>query len=352
MKKFLKILAIVIGAIIAIAALFLAYLTIREYKPDDIEQLDIRGTVTGKELKQNEEMTVLTWNVGYCALGKDSDFVMDGGGNAPSADEDKVNQYMSEICEGLNEEDCDIYMLQEVDVDSSRSFGIDQRDSFSIGNDVHALNYSCDFVPFPWPPFGKINSGIFTTTTYDIESAERISLPCPFSWPLRVANLKRCMMVSYMPIEGSDKKFVLINFHLEAYDSGEGKIAQTKQLLKFMEEEYKKGNYVIAGGDWNQVFPDSLLNYPDLHSDIWKVGHIDIDMLPEGFITAFDSTEPTCRLLNQPYNPADTVNTQYYVIDGFICSPNVRVNDVETINKGFASSDHNPVKLTFTLKGE
>jgi len=45
---------------------------------------------------------------------------------------------------------------------------------------------------------------------------------------------------------------VLVNLHLEAYDSGEGKIAQTKLLVEFLEQEYAKGNYVIAGGDFNQ----------------------------------------------------------------------------------------------------
>ena len=54
---------------------------------------------------------------------------------------------------------------------------------------------------------------------------------------------------------GSDREPVLVNLHLEAYDDGEGKIAQTNQLRDYIEDEYAKGNYVIAGGDFNQVFP-------------------------------------------------------------------------------------------------
>ena len=34
-----------------------------------------------------------------------------------------------------------------------------------------------------------------------------------------------------VPIEGTDRELVLVNLHLEAYDDGEGKIAQTRQLL-------------------------------------------------------------------------------------------------------------------------
>ena len=64
---------------------------------------------------------------------------------------------------------------------------------------------------------------------------------------------------------------------------------------------------------------------------------------------AFDASVPTCRLLNQPYDPADTENTQYYVIDGFLVSPNLEVSAVETLDQGFAFSDHNPVLLTVSL---
>ena len=73
-------------------------------------------------------------------------------------------------------------------------------------------------------------------------------------------------------------------------------------------------------------------------------------MLPEGFSFAYDLGTPSCRLLNQPYDPADTANTQYYVIDGFFLSPNVRVESVETVDLGFENSDHNPVRLVVTLQ--
>ena len=48
------------------------------------------------------------------------------------------------------------------------------------------------------------------------------------------------MLETRIPIKGSDKELVLINFHLEAYDSGEGKIAQRKVLVKKLKEEYEK----------------------------------------------------------------------------------------------------------------
>ena len=120
-------------------------------------------------------------------------------------------------------------------------------------------------------------------------------------------------------------------------------------LTEFIRGEYEKGNYVIAAGDYNQAFPGTLAIYPNSHRENWNVGALTASDLPEGFSYAFDQRTPTCRLLNQPYDPADTKGTQYYVIDGFILSPNVHLESVETLDLGFENADHNPVHLKVTL---
>ena len=73
-------------------------------------------------------------------------------------------------------------------------------------------------------------------------------------------------------------------------------------------------------------------------------------MLEEGWSFACDLAVPSCRLLNQPYDPADAENTQHYVIDGFILSPNVELIEVECMDLGFENSDHNPVRISVKLK--
>ena len=97
---------------------------------------------------------------------------------------------------GLNFQNTDIIMIQELDINSSRSFHFDMREQLSKSNSSFAYNYKCPFVPFPWPPLAKIESGLFPTPDYLITEADRKSLPCPFSWPLRIANLKRCLLLS------------------------------------------------------------------------------------------------------------------------------------------------------------
>lgn len=358
MKKVLKILLIIILVIVAAAVGLFGFLTITEYKPGATEKAEtVRDYAAGKLSvpADGADLTILSWNIGYAGLGAGSDFIMDGGTHTKAADEATVKEYLAgiaKVCSG----DYDIVMLQEVDSRSTRTYRINEKEELAAGDAVFALNFSCPFVPNPSTliidPIGMVNSGLLTCSDFEIDLAERISLPCPFSWPLRTANLKRCLLVSYIPIEGSDKQLVIVNLHLEAYDSGEGKIAQTKQLREFISAEYGRGNYVIAGGDFNQVFPGSLELYPNTHPNLWQPGELDDSLLPadEGWQFAYDMSTPTCRLLNQAYDPSDTDNTQHYVIDGFILSPNVELKSAETIDLGFANSDHNPVRIEVTLK--
>lgn len=348
MKKFLKAILGILLAIVILAGCLIAWLSIAEYKPEPVMPLEITRNADGGKIQLNEDLDVLSWNIGYAGLGKGSDFFMDGGKDVKSADKETFTGYLNGIKSFIEEQDADLVMLQEVDTNSSRTYSTNEAVKLAQGNYVHALNYSCPFVPFPMPPMGKIHSGLLTTTEYEINNAERVALPCPFSWPVSAANLKRCLLVSYMPIEGSDKQLVLVNLHLEAYDDGEGKIAQTKMLREFVEREYEKGNYVIAGGDFNQTFPGTLDVFPILQDEYWVPGVLDNSFLPEGWEFTYDVSAPTCRLLNQPYDRNDP-STQHYVIDGFILSPNVQLNSVRNVDLEFENSDHNPVMLNVTL---
>ena len=151
------------------------------------------------------------------------------------------------------------------------------------------------------------------------------------------------MLETRIPVQGTDAELVLINFHLEAYDSGEGKIAQSKMLADKLEEEYLAGNYVIAGGDFNQTFP-GMDTYPLIDTENWAPGIMEDDALPEHFSYAVDDSYPTCRLLNQPYT-GSYETSQVYVIDGFIVSDNLDISKIEVINTDFQYTDHQPVKL-------
>ena len=348
-KRILKILGIVLAVVVAAALGIFIWLWVTAYNPAAEDPITVEAPVT--QTLDQTSFSVLTWNVGYCGLGEESDFFMDGGKMVRSSSE-LITKNFAGLQGFLGGVKADFTLLQEVDSNSKRSRSVDEVAGLraKLGqSSAYAMNFSANYVPYPWPPIGKVHSGLVTFSQYKMAEATRISLPCPFSWPMSLVNLKRCLLVSRVPIEGSDKELVLVNLHLEAYDDGEGKLAQSKQLREFVEQEYAKGNYVIAGGDWNQLFPDTEKLYPNTHRELWTPGYLDEAELSAGWQYVWDDSVPTCRLLNQPYDKTDTENTQYYVIDGFLVSPNLKVESVETMDEGFAFSDHNPVLLSVSL---
>lgn len=352
MKKFkivLKTIGIILGVVVVAGVGAVAYLTIREYRPEAVESIDYRG---GKDkVTAGGSLSILTYNTGYAGLDETEDFFMDGGTEVQPDSKEQVESNLSGISDLLKEQDADVYFLQEVDRDSKRSYHLDEMDYYenALGKSgAFACNFKCDFVPYPLPPIGKVESGLVSVTDFMVSDASRISLPESFTWPVKTCNLKRCMLEMRLPVEGEDAELVLINFHLEAYDDGEGKIAQSKMLAEKLEEEYQKGNYVIAGGDFNQVFDIMADKYPAIDKEGWVPGVISEDSLPEHFSFAVDGTYPTCRLLNKPYT-GDYKTSQVYVLDGFIVSDNLEVKNVGVINTDFKHADHQPVRLEVKL---
>ena len=357
MNKGLKITLISIssflGLILILASAYLIFCGATELKVEPEMAVSVNGTKS-KALHTNEEIKVLTWNVGYCGLDEENDFFMDGGTKSYATSETKVKENMTSIQNKVSEINADLVMLQEVDVNSKRSWYVNQYESFtekykSSYKNTFALNYKAGLVPLPITQMlGKVESGILSLSKYDVREATRIQLPSPFSWPISMVNLKRCLLVNRIPVEGSTKELVFVNLHLEAYSDEAGKIEQANVLKQFIENEYSKGNYVVAGGDFNQTFSNiDTSMYPYREGD-WDAPILDTT----GFtneVFVMDNTHPTCRLLNKPYKGADKSTFQYYMIDGFIYTKNITMESVNTLDLEFKNTDHNPVVMSIKL---
>ena len=338
--------------VILAAAGVVGWLTAVEYRPEAIEPLTVTAGARHSTAQAGTRYKLVTLNVGYGGLGRTEDFFMDGGRNVQPKDKQEVQENLSGLLSALSLQKADICLLQEVDLDSNRSYWINEADHFARGLSMgwtFAYNFRCEFVPFPIPPIGKVESGLLTLNNLAVTEATRESLPVPFSWPLRVANLKRCLLVQRMPVGDGGKELVLINLHLEAYSDDAGRAAQMEMLAGILRTERNNGNYVIAGGDFNQAFPGSLARYPLPGQPKWAPGTLADSDLPDGFRYAFDLNTPTCRSLETPYD-GDRDALIAYVIDGFIVSDNVKVNSVETIDLNFRNTDHQPVAMEFTLQ--
>lgn len=352
-KNIIRGLMYLIGFVVLLVALLVLYLTLTEYKPDKVTSMVIDYANTN-EVPAETPLKIVTFNIGYGGLGEEEDFFMDGGKKAFPDSVEIVEKNLAGIAETLKAIDADFHLLQEVDKDSKRSFNVDQQeyleDQIFGSPSFYAENYKVKFVPIPFPPMGRVDSGLITSAKYNVSEAERVSLYVPFKWPVRIANLKRSLLVTRLPVENSDQELVLINLHLEAYDDSGGREKQTKELLELMAVEQAKGNYVIAGGDFNQsFFPLKDLPY-EATEDQWEPGLLDQNLFSNDFhILKDERMTPTCRSNHIAYTDYDG-KKYYYYIDGFIVSDNINVETIQVYDQNFKFSDHNPVVLEFSLK--
>lgn len=352
MKKAIKIGLGIAGCICTLVLGLILFLRVTEYRPKKEEAVSVEGKGS-KKLEKGEEISVMTYNIGYGALSKTEDFFMDGGKHVQPDEKELVEENIQGIKAQIEQEAPDVVFLQEADRNSKRSYKIDEvKELFdAFGNTMaYAPNFKCEFIPYPWPPIGKVDGGVATLNQFEVTEAERIALPSSFSWPVSMCQLKRCLLVERAAIEGTDKEMVFVNLHLEAYDSGEGKIRQTKILADLLNKEYEKGNYVIAGGDFNQYFSCvDRSKYPVKNTEYFEAGKLPEEYFKGDWQIVMDDTTPTSRLLNEPYDP-ESEDTQYYMLDGFIVSPNIKIKELKTLDYDFTYTDHNPVKIKIELQ--
>jgi len=350
-KTILKVLLAIILILVVLVGALLVWLTAVEYKPEDKEKVAVQSlNGKAKTLAAGDSIKLVAWNMGYAALGDNADFFMDGGKMVYSADEERVKTNLNAIVSEVKSQDADILLLQEIDINSDRSYHINETQYFNnmgYNNSSFANNFKVEYAPFPIPPMGKIDSGIATYSKYASTSAMRVQLPCPFSWPIRTFNLKRCLLINRIPVEGG-KELVIVNLHLEAYDDGEGKAAQAQMLMDVFREETAKGNYVIAGGDFNQSF-SNVKNDFKVYPEQWQPAYMDVSSFENECQFIMDPDTASCRSLYKPLAGNENV-LQYYMIDGFILSKNIKVDSYEVKDLGFANSDHNPQILKITLQ--
>jgi endonuclease/exonuclease/phosphatase family metal-dependent hydrolase len=159
--------------------------------------------------------------------------------------------------------------------------------------------------------------------------------------------LDRCFVIQRFVLN-SGKVLVMINTHNSAFDDGTLRMAELNVLKQTATEEFRKGNYIIIGGDWN-------LNPPGYDPSLIKTGDIGVGndvsdtsshLMPDGWQWAFDNATPSNRFADAPFVKGTTKTT---ILDYFLVSPNVLPENIRTIDLGFEHSDHNPVKMNFRL---
>ena len=165
---------------------------------------------------------------------------------------------------------------------------------------------------------------------------------------LETLPLEEAHCCARLPIAGSNREWVIVNIHLAAFDK-EAVIRrrQLADIIRFAKQEYAKGNAVVVGGDWNMEFERDRFPHRTAIKDRFWLHDFPLGDLPRGWNAAFDSSIPSVRTAHKPYVAGENYVT---VVDGFIVSPEVEVEEIRAIDRSFRHSDHQPVFASLRLR--
>ena len=358
-KKALKaVLCILLILVLAVGG-YVAYVFLAYYRLEDSLPLTVEtaGDGVSGRLTTGQTYRVVSYNVGFGAYSDDYSFFMDGGTESRARSADAVRENLSGAVDEVLGLSPDFLLMEELDVDGTRSWHIDEpalvKEALSgrYLNSTFAQNYDSPYLFWPLrSPHGANKAGLAVFSRFPIASALRRSLPIEEGF-MKLVDLDRCYSVHRIPVPGAGRELVLYALHLSAYTS-DGTIAneQLEMLFADMLAEYEAGNWTVAGGDFNKdLLGDGGAAFGVSGPDYTWAQPIPAEIIPEGLsvIAPFDPEDPvpSCRNADRPYGDDNFCVT----VDGFIVSANVEAVEAGVADTGFRWSDHNPVYLDFVL---
>ena len=157
MKKIIKAIGLCLGVIVLAAAAFILYLFVTDYRPQDEEEVVLEGSGS-RAIAPGDALSVLTFNIGYGGLDADTDFFMDGGSAVLATSKEKVESNISGVGDILTRENTDVVFLQEVDLDSKRSWNVNEAEASGRASFRPEHGLWCE-LPLPLYPISLADDG-------------------------------------------------------------------------------------------------------------------------------------------------------------------------------------------------
>ena len=303
---------------------YVMYVIIAYYRIEDNLTLEVTNN-NDSIIEVNTDQLIMSFNTGFGAYSVDYSFFMDGGKYSRAYSKDEVLKNVNGMISTIESVNPNLLLLQEVDIDATRSYHVDQAKMFT----------------------DKLNK----VSTFAL-NATRHSLPIETGFR-KFLDLDRCYTKNILKTS-NNKNLVLYNVHLSAYTK-DGTIATDQLVVLFedMKKEFSNGNYIVCGGDFNK---DLLQNSGEIFGvsgeDYSWAKPFPTEIIPDGFslVSGYDESNPiaSCRDTEKPYVKGETFTI---TLDGFIVSSNVDYSNYKVIDAGFINSDHNPVTMNFKLIG-
>lgn len=331
-----------------LVVIYFVYLSLTDYRPEEIWELSIYNNQV-KNLQKYQPLKIATFNIGFASLDKSQDSYKKVGNNTKAKSKEKVKKNLDGIVDIVDQIDPDFILIQELDIDSGRSYRINQLSFFEEKYPNFSYAYGDNYrLNYLLGPTGKVESGLATFSKYNSSKAFRFSLPGQQDGIQKYFDYDRAIIEKRFELQNGDE-LILINLHLSNFnEAGIQRFEELNFLQKHINEEYEKGSYIIVGGDWNHSLPNTDPNrYRSSEQRPSWLKDFPEELELNGFNWAIDDYTPTFRSLTSPYLSGRNFKA---VTDGFLVSDNIQILNIETLDYRFNNSYHNPVVLDFVLK--
>lgn len=335
-----------IATVLLLAVGFIGVMWIGEWRPAPVEVLADNPNAAPFA---GDTIKIVSWNIGYAGLGDDMDFFYDGGTRMRTTAE-RTGENLAGIVAFLEQHtDADIILLQEVDMDSHRSYNVDQYEAIRSALPEYpfayfAPNYRSAFVPIPLrSPMGGVRSGLALFSKTEPVEVIRYQYPGAFAFPVRLFNLKRALLSLSFRMEGVAEPLYINNTHNSAYDDG----GMRRGELRFLDSLLSGKPYTVTMGDWNSNPPGYHPSAAEQTDPYFRPLILQKEDFSAGLHFAADTLHYSTRYGYEPFRAGHTTQT---LLDFALLSPRIRTLSVEVVDLGYRNSDHNPVVGCFLIE--
>lgn len=358
MKKWVKILIFILIILVFLLIGYSLYFYNEYDRLPDRERLETKTSGAYSYFADDEAINagraynIMTYNIGYGFTTSDYSSFEYGGKYTWAPSEELVMGNLCDIADVINKTAPDFILLQNVDIDSTRSYHVNELDlvnEFLKGYYYsHATTSDTPFVMYPlYAPKGECLTSMATYSTGIIVENLRRSLPIQDDLT-KYLEPDSAYMVTRIPL-ANEKSLLIYNVHLTSKDD-EVKRSQLKMIFNDMELEYRLGNYIVCGGD----FGYNLRMEPPVKDDnTIDIPYFPRDMIPQGFSLGIDSAFPVSVIHDSTrdakYAYEEDV-TPTVTEDGFIVSDNIMINYYNNADWKYEYSNHDPVLMQIYVK--
>jgi endonuclease/exonuclease/phosphatase family metal-dependent hydrolase len=201
---------------------------------------------------------VMTWNIRF-GIGRGPWFG-DACGYKVIYSKDEIMTTLRLIADRINTVKPDILLLQEADINSTRSAYVDQL-KWLLNNTyfnyaVYGSHWKAQFIPSDG--LGRMNEGNAILSRWPVSEAIRIQLALRQDQPSieRYFYERCCMVKARIDIPGF-KSFYAVNIHTSAFATDDTKHQQIQEFKSELDKISSEGSMFVAGGDLNTLPPQS-----------------------------------------------------------------------------------------------